>query len=60
MALEPLKISLSNEPDPELRSMQRRFWIGLSFTVPVFIIAMGSMIPIAFRHALFASIYDGS
>ena len=29
-------------PNPELVDMQRRFWIGLALTVPVFVLEMGS------------------
>jgi len=45
MALEPRTVSAASEENPELRDMTRRFWIGLAFTVPLIIIAMGSMIP---------------
>ncbi len=31
--------------EAEIRDLSRRFWIGLALTVPVFILAMGSMIP---------------
>ncbi len=43
MALEPLTISLEERPDPELRDMSRRFWIGLALTLPIFIVAMIDM-----------------
>ncbi len=45
MALEPMQPSLEESPDPELVSMQRRFWIGLTLTVPIFMIAMGGLLP---------------
>ena len=46
MALEP-KTFDPNAPadDTELRDMTRRFWIATAFAVPVFLIAMGDMLP---------------
>ncbi len=44
MALE-LKDGGGEEDDTELRDMSRRFWIGFAFTLPLFVIAMGGMIP---------------
>jgi Cu+-exporting ATPase len=44
MALEPMEAT-GEEDDSELRDMQRRFWIGLTLTLPVFIIAMGGHLP---------------
>jgi Cu+-exporting ATPase len=41
MALEPEMPSASDEPNPELAYMSRRFWIGLGLTIPVFIMEMG-------------------
>lgn len=45
MDLEPKKISLEDEENPELRNMTWRFWISLVLTVPVFTLAMGKMVP---------------
>jgi len=45
MALEPKEPSAVEQPNPELADMRRRFWISLVLTVPVFIAAMGEMIP---------------
>lgn len=45
MALEPEMVSLDDGPDPELVDMTRRFWISALFTIPLFIYAMGEMIP---------------
>jgi Cu+-exporting ATPase len=45
MALEPETFSLDDGPDPELIDMSRRFWISLVFTIPLFIYAMGDLIP---------------
>ncbi len=45
MALEPRTITVDEPDNPELRDMTRRFWIGLVFTVPVFLLSMSEMIP---------------
>jgi len=45
MALEPMQPTLEEGPDPELVSMQRRFWIGTALTVPIFLIAMAGLFP---------------
>ena len=45
MALEPLEVTADQGPNPELIDMQRRFWIGLALTVPVFLLEMGSHLP---------------
>ncbi len=45
MALEPSSVTASEEPNPELADMKRRFWIGVLFTAPVFLLAMAEMIP---------------
>ena len=39
MALEPLD-PLAEQDDSEYRDMRRRFWISLTFSVPVFALAM--------------------
>ena len=41
MALEPATVSAETGPSPELADMTRRFWIGLAFAAPVFILEMG-------------------
>jgi Cu+-exporting ATPase len=41
MALEPELPSATEEPNPELADMSRRFWIGLALTLPVFVLEMG-------------------
>jgi Cu+-exporting ATPase len=41
MALEPEVASAEALESAELADMRRRFWIGLAFTVPVLILAMG-------------------
>ena len=45
MALEPKGIGLDEGPNPELLAMTRRFWWGLALTIPVFVMAMGDMLP---------------
>jgi heavy metal translocating P-type ATPase len=45
MALEPMGITAEEEESPELRDMQRRFWVSLVLTVPVFLIAMSEVLP---------------
>lgn len=46
MALEPETVSLSAEEDTaELDSMTRRFWVGALLSIPLFIYAMGDLIP---------------
>ena len=46
MALEPKTFDPSAEPDDaELRDMTRRFWVASAFALPVFVVAMGDMIP---------------
>ena len=46
MALEPENVSLSAEEDTlELDSMTLRFWVGAALSIPLFIYAMGDLIP---------------
>ncbi|MBK9164896.1 MAG: cadmium-translocating P-type ATPase [Acidobacteria bacterium] len=45
MALEPMEISLDDQPDPEFIDMKRRFLISAVLTLPVFVLAMGEMFP---------------
>ena len=45
MALEPMGITAEEEESPELRDMQRRFWVSLVLTVPVFLLAMSEVLP---------------
>jgi Cu+-exporting ATPase len=45
MALEPMMPTADEGPDPELIDMQRRFWVATALALPVFLIAMGSMLP---------------
>src|SRR6266851_3131308 len=45
MALEPRTVTATQEENPELRDMSRRFWISAILTVPVLAIAMADMLP---------------
>ncbi|MCB1207504.1 MAG: copper-translocating P-type ATPase [Verrucomicrobiae bacterium] len=47
MALEPMSpVDDSDDHEAkEMRSLSRRFWIGLALTIPVLVIAIGGMIP---------------
>ncbi len=45
MALEPVAPSAADPEDAELRDMQRRLWVSAALTVPVFVLAMGDMLP---------------
>jgi P-type Cu+ transporter len=45
MALEPEGEVEQEGENPELADMRRRFWVSLVLTLPVFIMAMGDLIP---------------
>ena len=45
MALEPVEEGGETDENPELADMRQRFWVSLTLTFPVFVIAMGDMIP---------------
>ena len=45
MDLEPKMVSAEETENPELQAMTRRFWVSLALTVPVFLLAMGDLIP---------------
>ena len=45
MTLEPELVSLSDGPDPEYIGMRRRFWICAVLSLPLFVYAMGDLIP---------------
>ncbi len=49
MALEPMG-GAPTDSDPELEDMTRRFKFALSFTAPLFLISMGSMLLMPFIH----------
>jgi Cu+-exporting ATPase len=41
MGLEPVLVSLEDEPKEELVDMTRRFWIGLVLSIPMMVLEMG-------------------
>ena len=44
MALEPrVAAGVHEEDDSELRSMTRRFWVGVALSIPLLVLSMGSM-----------------
>ncbi len=45
MALEPVAPSAAADDQSELDDLTRRFWIGALLTLPVFLLAMGGMVP---------------
>ncbi len=45
MALEPETVVAGEEDTAELDSMTRRFWVSAALSVPLFIYAMGDLIP---------------
>ncbi len=45
MALEPVTVSLTDEVNPELVDMTRRFWISAALTLPVLFLAMSDLLP---------------
>jgi Cu+-exporting ATPase len=54
MALEPSEVSLTDDaPNPELVDFSKRLKISILFTLPLFILAMGEMIPGNPFHAWF-------
>ena len=44
MALEPRVADLTDAANPELVDMTRRFWIGVTFGAPVFLLTMADML----------------
>jgi len=60
MALEPKTVSLDEVESPELREMQRRFWLSLALTAPLVGLAMLEMGPLAaLRHDLGPRLFAG-
>ena len=45
MALEPRTVTLEEGRNPELVDMSRRFWVGVALSLPIFLLAMGDMVP---------------
>jgi len=59
MALEPLLPSVAEEDDGEFRSMRRRFWLSLSMTAPLMLIAMRELwLPDSLRRSLAGLPFD--
>ena len=44
MALEPRTVAVEEVPNPELKTMARRFWISVALTVPVLLLGMSHMV----------------
>jgi P-type Cu+ transporter len=56
MALEPRTVTATEQDNPELRDMTRRFWISVALTVPLLAIAMADMVPgMPVQHLLSAA-----
>ncbi|MFL6550739.1 MAG: heavy metal translocating P-type ATPase [Povalibacter sp.] len=45
MALEPLRVSVEDEPNAELADMTHRFVLAAVLSVPLLVLAMGAMLP---------------
>jgi Cu+-exporting ATPase len=45
MALEPRTVTATEEDNPELRDMTRRFWISVVLSAPLLAISMADMLP---------------
>jgi Cu+-exporting ATPase len=45
MALEPETVSVHDEDTSELKDMTHRFWVSALFSLPLFIYAMGDLLP---------------
>lgn len=54
MALEPRTVSETEEKNPELRNMTRRFWISVILSAPLLFIGMSDLIPAI--HAIMETI----
>ncbi|HET9467605.1 MAG TPA: heavy metal translocating P-type ATPase [Vicinamibacterales bacterium] len=51
MALEPVNVSLEEQPNEELLDMTRRFWWSLALTVPILIVMIDEFLPGQPLHA---------
>src|SRR5262249_6999760 len=59
MALEPrVAGQIHAEDDSELRSMQRRFWVGAALSVPLLVLSMGGMAADGLLHRLPAGLME--
>lgn len=53
MALEPIVASADDAPNPELRDMTRRFWVGTALSAPIVVLEMGAHAPgLGLHHAV--------
>ncbi len=55
MALEPMSFAAEAGPNHELIDFTRRFWVGAMFTLPLFLMTMGDMLPFLSFHAWLGS-----
>ncbi|MBI3637774.1 MAG: hypothetical protein HY216_16395, partial [Candidatus Rokubacteria bacterium] len=55
MALESMRPTGEEGPDPELRGMTRRFWVSFALSLPLLAVVMGDMLPNAPLRHLIAS-----
>ena len=51
MALEPVNVSLEEQPNEELLDMTRRFWWSLALTVPILLVMIDEFLPGRPLHA---------
>ena len=51
MALEPVHVSLEEQPNEELLDMSRRFWWSLALTVPILLVMIDEFLPGQPLHA---------
>jgi len=49
MALEPIMVSLDDEENPELVDMTRRFWVCMTLSLPVLLLATGGLVGLSFE-----------
>src|SRR5262245_30433205 len=54
MALEMRAVSASEEENPELRAMTRRFWVSLALTAPLMLTMLGDRLPGGLSHRAMA------
>jgi Cu+-exporting ATPase len=54
MALEARVVALTEEKNPELEDMTRRFWVGALLSIPVLVVAMADMLPGRPLHQMFS------
>ncbi len=50
MALEPVTPTAINAPNPELRDMTRRFWVGVVLAAPMLVLEMGGHLGVSGLH----------